>query len=123
MTLLDTYLARTPARARSSRGRRRRPGGSTRTTIFNVPYPYMARGEVSGRGTSTAAIETSSGTTSLILGHAHPDVAAVEAPFGSAPRSLRHRSRIELAGDSTALPSLEQIRFTNSGTGRASSPP
>ena len=83
MTLVDDYLARTPgSRALFERATASIPGGSTRTTIFNAPYPpYMARGEglwtwdVDGNGYR----DFLGNYTSLILGHAHPDVvAAVE---------------------------------------------
>ena len=47
MTLLDDYLSRTPgSRALFERATASIPGGSTRTTIFNSPYPpYMAHNQ------------------------------------------------------------------------------
>jgi glutamate-1-semialdehyde 2,1-aminomutase len=123
MTLLDDYLARTPgSRALFERATASIPGGSTRTTIFNPPYPpYMARGEglwtwdVDGNGYR----DFLGNYTSLILGHAHPDVvAAVEAQVrrGSAfaaPTEVEIELAEEIRG---RLPSVERIRFTNSGT-------
>ena len=123
MTLLDDYLAKTPgSRALFERATASFPGGSTRTTIFNPPYPpYMARGE----GLRTWDVDGNEyrdflgNYTSLILGHAHPDVvAAVERQvrLGSAfaaPTEIE----VELAEEiRSRLPSVERIRFTNSGT-------
>jgi glutamate-1-semialdehyde 2,1-aminomutase len=123
MTLLDDYLARTPgSRALFERATASIPGGSTRTTIFNSPYPpYMARGE--GLWTwdvdGNAYHDFLGNYTSLILGHAHPDVvAAVEDQVrrGSA-FAAPTEVEIELAEEiRRRLPSVERIRFTNSGT-------
>ena len=123
MSLIDAYLARTPgSRALFERATASIPGGSTRTTIFNPPYPpYMARGE----GLRTWDVDGNEyrdflgNYTSLILGHAHPDVVdAVEAQVrrGSAfaaPTEVEIELAEELRG---RLPSVERIRFTNSGT-------
>src|SRR4029079_11297780 len=98
------------------------PGGSTRTTIFSAPYPpYMSHGE----GIRTWDLDGNEyrdflgNYTSLILGHAHPEVvAAVEAQVrrGSA-FAAPTETEIELAEVLRArLPSIERIRFTNSGT-------
>ena len=123
MSLLATYLARTPgSRALFERATASLPGGSTRTTVFNPPYPpYMARGE----GLRTWDVDGNEyrdflgNYTSLILGHAHPDVvAAVEAQVrrGSA-FAAPTEVEIELAEEiRRRLPSVERIRFTNSGT-------
>ena len=98
------------------------PGGSTRTTIYSAPYPpYMVRGE----GIRTWDVDGNEyrdflgNYTSLILGHAHPVVvAAVEAQVrrGSA-FAAPTEAEIELAEVIRArVPSIERIRFTNSGT-------
>jgi glutamate-1-semialdehyde 2,1-aminomutase len=84
-TLVDTYRARTPGSARLfERAAASLPGGSTRTTIFSAPYPpYMVRGE----GIRTWDVDGNvyrdflGNYTSLILGHAHPQV--VEAVTAS----------------------------------------
>jgi glutamate-1-semialdehyde 2,1-aminomutase len=123
MSLVDTYLARTPvSRTLFERATASIPGGSTRTTVFNPPYPpYMVRGE----GLRTWDVDGNEyrdflgNYTSLILGHAHPDVvAAVEAQVrrGSAfaaPTEIEIELAEEIRG---RLPSLDRIRFTNSGT-------
>jgi len=122
-SLLTEYLARTPRSAAVfERATRSLPGGSTRTTIFSAPYPpYMARGE----GIRTWDLDGNEyrdflgNYTSLILGHAHPEVvAAVEAQVrrGSA-FAAPTETEIELAEEIRGrLPSIERIRFTNSGT-------
>ena len=123
MTVLDDYLARTPGSgALFERATASIPGGSTRTTIFNPPYPpYMVRGE--GLWTwdvdGNAYRDFLGNYTSLILGHAHPDVvAAVERQVrrGSAfaaPTEVEIELAEEIRG---RLPSIDRIRFTNSGT-------
>ena len=98
------------------------PGGNTRTTVFMKPYPiYAARGEgcrvfdLDGN----AFIDCINNFTSLIHGHAHPalikaatDQLALGSAFG-----LPTQSEVELAELLAArLPSVDQIRFTNSGT-------
>ncbi len=122
-TLVDEYLARTPrSAALFDRATSSLPGGSTRTTIFNAPYPpYMVRGE----GIRTWDVDGNDyrdflgNYTSLILGHAHPEVvAAVESQVrrGSA-FAAPTEAEIELAEEIRhRLPSIDRIRFTNSGT-------
>jgi glutamate-1-semialdehyde 2,1-aminomutase len=123
LDVIERYRARTPrSAALFERATRVLPGGSTRTTVFTDPYPpYVA----SGAGKSVTDVDGNEYTdflgnyTSLIIGHAHPDVvAAVQARVrvGSAfaaPTELE----IELAEEiSRRVPSIERIRFTNSGT-------
>jgi glutamate-1-semialdehyde 2,1-aminomutase len=98
------------------------PGGSTRTTIFSAPYPpYMSHGQ----GIRTWDLDGNEyrdflgNYTSLILGHAHPEVvAAVEAQVRrSSAFAAPTETEIELAEEiRSRLPSVERIRFTNSGT-------
>ena len=98
------------------------PGGNTRTTVFMKPYPiYAARGEgcrvfdLDGN----AFIDCINNFTSLIHGHAHPalikaatDQLALGSAFG-----LPTQSEVELAELlASRLPSVDQLRFTNSGT-------
>lgn len=98
------------------------PGGNTRTTVFMKPYPiYAARGEgcrvfdVDGN----SYIDCINNFTSLIHGHAHPvliETAARQLALGSA-FGMPTVSEVELAELIAArLPSVEQVRFTNSGT-------
>ena len=98
------------------------PGGNTRTTVFMKPYPiYAARGEgcrvwdVDGN----EFIDCINNFTSLIHGHAHPilvEAATRQLAQGSA-FGLPTESEIELAELlASRLPSVDQLRFTNSGT-------
>jgi glutamate-1-semialdehyde 2,1-aminomutase len=121
--IVERYLARTPrSRELFERAARSIPGGSTRTTIASDPYPpFLVRGE----GLSTWDVDGHRyrdmimNYTSLILGHAPPTVVAavtVQVAKGSAfaaPTELE----VELAEElRRRLPSLERVRFVNSGT-------
>jgi glutamate-1-semialdehyde 2,1-aminomutase len=123
MSLVDDYLARTPrSAALFERATQSIPGGSTRTTVFNPPYPpYMERGE----GLRTWDVDGNEyrdflgNYTSLILGHSHPAVVSAvteqvrKASAFAAPTIVE----IELAEEiKHRLPSVERLRFTNSGT-------
>lgn len=98
------------------------PGGNTRTTVFFPPYPrYVARGEgacvidVEGR----SYLDAINNFTALIHGHNHPQIAeairsqlALGTSFG-----MPTAAEIELAELICGrVASVEQIRFTNSGT-------
>jgi glutamate-1-semialdehyde 2,1-aminomutase len=98
------------------------PGGNTRTTIFHEPHPvYIVRGEgcrvwdVDG----VERIDFISNYTSLILGHCHPRVVeAVQRQAGQL-MSVAAPTELEIAlaeRISERLPSVEQLRFANSGT-------
>ena len=98
------------------------PGGNTRTTIFQDPYPvYLERGEgcrvvdVDG----VERIDFINNYTSLVLGHCHPRVVeAVQLQAGrlasaAGPNELEIQMAERLK---ERLPSIELVRFTNSGT-------
>lgn len=98
------------------------PGGNTRTTVFMKPYPiYAARGagcrvwDIDGN----EFIDCINNFTSLIHGHAHPALvkaATAQMALGSA-FGLPTESEVNLAELlASRLPSVEQVRFTNSGT-------
>jgi glutamate-1-semialdehyde 2,1-aminomutase len=98
------------------------PGGNSRTTVFMKPYPiYAARGQgcrvwdVDGN----QYIDCINNFTSLIHGHAHPtlvEAATRQLALGSA-FGLPTESEIDLAELlASRLPSVDQARFTNSGT-------
>ena len=123
MSVHDDYLARTPrSAALFERATASIPGGSTRTTVFNPPYPpYMVRGE----GIRTWDVDGNEyrdflgNYTSLILGHAHP--AVVEAVVTQVRKASAFAAptevEVELAEEiRRRLPSVERLRFTNSGT-------
>ena len=98
------------------------PGGNTRTTVHLDPYPPYAE---SGRGAVVIDAEGQerldflNNYTSLMHGHADPDiVAAVTAQLENGTAfSMPTESEIGLAEILTErIPSVEQVRFTNSGT-------
>jgi glutamate-1-semialdehyde 2,1-aminomutase len=123
MSLIDDYRARTPGSAALfERAARSIPGGSTRTTVFSPPYPpYMVRGE----GIRTWDVDGNAyrdflgNYTSLILGHAHPEVVAAvreQAARGSA-FAAPTEVEVELAEEiRSRVSSIDRLRFTNSGT-------
>lgn len=122
-TPLEEYLHTTSgSRALYEQAARYMPGGTTRTSIFFRPYPlYLDRGagcrvwDVDG----TERLDLISNYTAVILGHAHPAVVgAVQeqiergSAFGAA-----NALQVELAELlCRRVPSIEQVRFTNSGT-------
>ena len=98
------------------------PGGNSRTTIFHDPYPiYLVRGD-GCRVTDVDGVERIdfiSNFTSLVLGHCHPRV--VEAVRRQAGRLMSAAAPGELEVEMAErirerLPSVELIRFANSGT-------
>ncbi len=98
------------------------PGGNSRTTTFFDPYPfYIQRGQGAHIWDADGVdrLDFNGNYTSLILGHAHPDVVkavqqAVEAGL-SFPGPTEHEVRLAEALR-RRVPSLETLRFTNSGT-------
>jgi glutamate-1-semialdehyde 2,1-aminomutase len=121
--IIDKYVSRTQrSKASDARARRYLPGGDTRASTYFFPYPcYMERGEefhiydCDGNG----YIDFLNNYTSLIHGHAWPPIVrAVEAQlskgtvFGSA--TAAQRTLAEMLCE--RLPSVETLRFTNSGT-------
>jgi len=120
---VERYQQQTPrSRAHFAHAAERLAGGTTRTTVFFEPYPpVMVRGE--GCWTEdldgNRRIDFLANYTSLILGHAHPEVNCAvteQVGRGSAfaaptPHELRLAELI-----STRVPSVERLRFTNSGT-------
>ncbi|MBI2161137.1 MAG: aspartate aminotransferase family protein [Candidatus Rokubacteria bacterium] len=98
------------------------PGGNSRTTTFFDPYPfYVQRGQGAHIWDADGIdrLDFNGNYTSLILGHAPPDVVkAVQqtAEHGlSFPGPTEHEVRLaELL--KRRVPSVESVRFTNSGT-------
>ena len=118
-----TYRARTNGSSELyERALANLPGGDTRTGTFFLPYPtFMARGagcrlwDVDGN----EYIDCLSNFTSLVHGHSHPDVTRAIAEQAS--RGTAHgapvESQIALAtAIRERLPSIELLRFANSGT-------
>jgi glutamate-1-semialdehyde 2,1-aminomutase len=98
------------------------PGGNSRTTTFFDPYPfYVERGQGAHVWDADGIdrLDFNGNYTSLILGHAPDDVVKVVQDAASNglsfPGPTEHEIRLaELL--SRRLPSLESVRFTNSGT-------
>jgi glutamate-1-semialdehyde 2,1-aminomutase len=98
------------------------PGGVTRTSIYSEPYPiYAARGEGCRVWDvdDTRRLDLVVNYTALVAGHAHP--AVVEAIREQAARGTAFAApnppEVALAQELVArVASIEQIRFTNSGT-------
>jgi glutamate-1-semialdehyde 2,1-aminomutase len=121
--IIGRYTQRTRAsQTLTERARQVLPGGDTRTGVFYKPYPaYM----VAGQGTTLTDLDGNqyldflNNYTSLVHGHAHPallDAARDQLPNGSVYASPM-QGQVELAELICArVPSVEQLRFTNSGT-------
>ena len=104
------------------RARKVMPGGNTRTTVFARPYPaYVA----SAQGATVTDVDGQTrldfvnNYTSLIHGHAHPRIVEAvsrQLTLGSAV-SFPTEAEVRLAELLVErVDSLEQIRFTNSGS-------
>jgi glutamate-1-semialdehyde 2,1-aminomutase len=98
------------------------PGGNSRTTTFFDPYPfYFQRGQGARiwDADGVERVDFNGNYTSLVLGHAVPDVVkAVQAVAESGlsfPGPTEHEVRLAEALV-RRVPSVESVRFTNSGT-------
>lgn len=118
-----TFLARTPgSAARQARAARVMPGGDTRTTAHHQPYPLTiasAAGPHLVDVDGNRYVDLLGNYTSLVHGNAHPaivDAAAQRLARGTA-WPARNDDQVELAELlADRVPSVEQVRFTNSGT-------
>lgn len=119
----EEYLARNPrSMEMADRASSVLPGGTTRTTTFFAPFPpVLAAGEgaeivdVDGN----RRIDYLNNYTSLILGHAHPDVLAraMEVAARGTAFASPTEQEIRLAELLVErVDSVERVRFTNSGT-------
>ena len=105
-----------------ARARAVMPGGNTRTTVFTAPYPSYAA-SASGAAITDVDGQTRldfvNNYTALIHGHAHPRIVEAvtrQLPLGTA-LSFPTESEVRLAELLVErVGSIEQIRFTNSGT-------
>jgi len=98
------------------------PGGNSRTTIYQSPYPpYAARGRgaVVIDADGQERFDLLNNYTSLIHGHADPDINAAvidQLQYGTA-FAMPTEHEIALAELLVErIPSLERMRFTNSGS-------
>jgi glutamate-1-semialdehyde 2,1-aminomutase len=113
----DSRSAQLWARARAVM-----PGGNSRTTVFVAPHPTYA---ASAQGAVVIDVEGQqrldfvNNYTSLIHGHAHPGILeAVTGQLGlGTAMSFPTEAEVRLAELLVErVPSLEHVRFTNSGT-------
>jgi glutamate-1-semialdehyde 2,1-aminomutase len=98
------------------------PGGNSRTTTFFDPYPfYFQRGQGAHiwDADGIERVDFNGNYTSLVLGHAPPEVVktvqAVAEQGLSFPGPTEHEIRLAEALV-RRVPSVESVRFTNSGT-------
>jgi glutamate-1-semialdehyde 2,1-aminomutase len=121
--IVQTYQRRTPrSRALHKRASRVLPGGDTRTVTSFRPYPtYMdsASGAWLVDVDGNQYLDFLNNYTSLVLGHAHPQVTAaiqVQVERGMA-FAAPHELQIQLAESIIQrVPSVERVRFCNSGS-------
>lgn len=119
----DRFIAATPkSEALQSEAARYLPGGSSRGTAYFAPYPTFvdrAQGHYVYDVDGNRYLDFMINATTHILGHAHPDiVAALQAQAArgnsfSGPTEAQVRLAKLLC---ERVPSVETIRFTNSGT-------
>ena len=120
---IERFVSGTPvSQGKQAEAEKYLPGGSSRGTAFFDPYPhFIERGE--GHyiydADGNRLLDFMINATSLILGHAHPDVTAAiqeQAAKGTAftgPTDPQVRMAKILT---ERVPSLDLVRFTNSGT-------
>jgi glutamate-1-semialdehyde 2,1-aminomutase len=98
------------------------PGGDTRTTTFFEPYPLVMRQGAGCRMTDLDGhtyLDFLGNYTSLIHGHAHPAIiaAVTEQLHRGTAYGSPHEAQTQLAAMlCERVPSLERVRFCNSGT-------
>jgi glutamate-1-semialdehyde 2,1-aminomutase len=106
----------------NERARKVMPGGNTRTTVYLAPHPpYAVRGEgaVVVDADGQERLDVVNNYTSLMHGHADPDInaAVIEQLQHGTAFGMPTEHEIALAELLTSrVPSVEQIRFTNSGS-------
>jgi len=120
---LSEYMSKTArSRALHEEATAVMPGGNSRTTTFFDPYPfYITRGQGAHVWDADGVdrLDFNGNYTSLILGHAPPEVVkavqevAVEGLSFPGPSEHEVRLAEVLV---RRVPSLESLRFTNSGT-------
>jgi glutamate-1-semialdehyde 2,1-aminomutase len=110
------------SKALSERAKQVMPGGNSRLTVFQAPYPPYA---VSGRGSVLVDAEGEerydfiNNYTSLLHGHADPDInaAVIEQLQRGSAFALPTEQEIDLAATLVdRVDAIEQVRFTNSGS-------
>ena len=121
--IMQAYLARTPASAEAHhRARSVLPGGNTRQTAFWNPYPIFidqAKGHEIRDVDGHRYVDLNNNYTALVHGHAYPPVVRAvrnQIEHGSC-WAAGSMPQVFLAGQIVdRVPSVERVRFTNSGT-------
>ncbi len=112
----------TRSRALSERLKRAMPAGDTRSVTYHPPYPLaIARGEGATiwDADGNRFIDLLNNYTSLVHGHAHPEIVAAltaQAPLGTAfpaPSELQAEVAERIL---ERIQSADLVRFTNSGS-------
>ena len=120
---IDRFIQSTPvSQSKQAEAEKYLPGGSSRGTAFFDPYPHFIErgdGHYIYDADGNRLLDFMINATSLILGHAHPDVTSAiqeQAARGTAFTGPTD-PQVRLAKILTErVPSLDLIRFTNSGT-------
>src|SRR5215467_4744264 len=120
---IERYMAKTPkSRALQAEAERVLPGGSSRGTAYFTPYPFFAAhgdGHYVYDVDGNRYLDFMLNATTLIVGHANPTVVealgeqARQGTAFSTPTAVQVRVAKLLCD---RIPSLDTIRFTNSGT-------
>jgi glutamate-1-semialdehyde 2,1-aminomutase len=120
---VNEYVAKTArSRALFEEALLAMPGGNSRTTTFFDPYPfYLQRGQGAHvwDADGNDRVDFNGNYTSLILGHAPPTVVQAVQRTAEAGLSFPGPTEYEIKLAETLtrrIPSLERVRFTNSGT-------
>ncbi|HEU4368942.1 MAG TPA: aspartate aminotransferase family protein [Methylomirabilota bacterium] len=98
------------------------PGGNSRTTTFFDPYPfYFQRGQGAHiwDADGVERVDFNGNYTSLVLGHAPPEVVKAVQGVAEAGLSFPGPTEYEIRLAEMLVrrvPSVESVRFTNSGT-------
>lgn len=121
--LVGAYVTQNPrSRKMFEQAQRSLPGGNSRTGVYLDPFPLYAK---SGEGVHLIDLDGHrlldfvNNNSALILGHTHPEVvtALQEQAAKGTGFSLPTALEVELAELlQERMPSLERIRFCNSGT-------
>jgi glutamate-1-semialdehyde 2,1-aminomutase len=122
-SIVDRYHQSTPqSQSLYERATRALPGGNTRTTLYMQPYPFYFD---YGSGCRVYDVDSNqrldfiNNYTSLILGHAHPQVVAAVQRQVARGMSAAAPTELEVAlaeAIKARLASIDLLRFTNSGT-------
>ncbi len=120
---IEKFIARTPkSRQKQAEAAHYLPGGSSRGTAYFEPYPTFVdygAGNYVYDVDGNRYLDYMINATSLILGHAHPEVTralqeqAAKGTAFSGPTDVQIRMSKILCD---RIPSMDTVRFANSGT-------